>query len=78
MLFIGGEILALEFHYDEALFSGLHLLHQLVDLDDPFFSLQFLQELVFANQDLFGFIGLFHFEGDVTAALVVTCMIYNT
>jgi hypothetical protein len=60
------------------LFSGLHLLHQLVNLYDPLFSLQLFQELVFADQDLLGFVSLFHLEGDVSATLVVTCVVDYT
>lgn len=49
-----------------------------MNLYDPLFSLQLFQELVFADEDLLGFVGLFHLEGDVTAALVVTCVVDYT
>lgn len=49
-----------------------------MNLYDPLFSLQLFQELVFADQDFLGFVGLFHLEGDVTATLVVTCVVDYT
>lgn len=49
-----------------------------MNLYDTLFSLQLFQELIFADEDLLGFVSLFHLEGNVTAALVVTCVVDYT